>query len=245
MESKPQPACPLKNRNLVLKRSLLIFLVGVCFLVFFGLGLDHYLTFQGLKQNKEFLTEWRDKYYLISVLSFIITYSILVSISVPVGVWMTLVSGFMFGTLPGGLFSLAGATTGATLIFCFARYTLPEVLKLKCGTAIIQMEPRFKENQLNYMLVLRLVPLFPFWLVNLVPAFLNVSLKTYVMGTLIGMIPGALIYASVGSGLGKVFEREIEPDIKIIFSPNIIIPLIGLAFLVLVPVIYKKKKVQD
>jgi len=102
------------------------------------------------------------------------------------------------------------------------------------------MESGFKENQLSYMLVLRLVPLFPFWLVNLVPAFLNVSPRSYFIGTLLGMVPGSLIYASVGNGLNTIMDSQIEPDIEIMYSPQIIIPLLGLAILALLPVVYKR-----
>jgi uncharacterized membrane protein YdjX (TVP38/TMEM64 family) len=143
---------------------------------------------------------------------------------------------------------LLGATLGATAIFFAARYTLADVLKEKCGGAIAKMEAGFKENQLSYMLVLRLVPLFPFWLVNLVPGFLGVSPRTYIIGTLFGMIPGAFIYASVGNGLSTVFESGSEPDLGIILSPNLFIPIMGLAALALIPVIYKKLskyKTQD
>lgn len=242
MKIESQPASPQNSRVKIFKRLLPILGLGAGFLAFFWLGLDRYLSFQALKENQELLSQWRDEHYLMSVFSFVGAYGVLISISVPVGVWMTLAGGFMFGTLAGGIFSLVGATLGAVVIFYIARYSLTDVLKVKCGAAIIEMENGFKENPLNYMLVLRLVPLFPFWLVNLVPAFLNVSPNTYVIGTLVGMIPGALVYASVGSGLGTVFESGTEPDIGIIFSPNIFIPLIGLAILVLVPVIYKKKR---
>jgi uncharacterized membrane protein YdjX (TVP38/TMEM64 family) len=221
-------------------RLLLLLVLGVAFFAFFWLGLDRYLSFQALKDNNDLLSQWRDDNYFMAVLSFVGAYGVLSGISVPVGLWMTLAGGFMFGTLAGGFLSLLGATLGAMAIFFAARFTLADVLKKKCGAAIAKMEVGFKENQLSYMLVLRLVPMFPFWLVNLVPAFLDVSPRTYVTGTLFGMIPGALVYASVGNGLNTVFESGSEPDLGIIFSPNLFIPIMGLAALALIPVIYKK-----
>jgi len=92
------------------------------------------------------------------------------------------------------------------------------------------------------MFVLRLVPLFPFWLVNLVPAFLGVPLRTYVIGTFFGIMPGSLVYVSVGSGLGSVFEQGGTPDLGIIFTPEVLLPILGLAALSLVPVFYKRIK---
>ena len=102
------------------------------------------------------------------------------------------------------------------------------------------MEAGFKENALSYLLVLRLVPLFPFWLVNLVPAFLGVALGTYVLGTFLGIIPGSLVFASVGNGLGAVFDAGKTPDLGIIFEPAILGPILALSLLALVPIGYKR-----
>jgi uncharacterized membrane protein YdjX (TVP38/TMEM64 family) len=222
------------------KRLLPLLVLAGGFGAFFWLGLDQYLSFEALKENRDLLLAWRDGNFPIAVLTFVGAYAFLSGLSVPVGLWMTLVGGFLFGTVTGGFLSLAGATVGATIIFLVARYAFADVLRAKCGPAVAKMEAGFKENQLSYMLVLRLVPLFPFWLVNLVPAFLNVSTRIYIGGTFFGMIPGALVYASVGNGLGMVFESGAEPDLGLILTPEILIPIIGLAVLALIPVIYKK-----
>ena len=102
------------------------------------------------------------------------------------------------------------------------------------------MESGFRENALNYLLVLRLIPLFPFFVVNLVPAFLGVSLRIYVLGTLVGIIPGSFVYATVGAGLGSIFDSGEEFSLKGILTPEIVTALVGLAILAIVPVIYKK-----
>jgi uncharacterized membrane protein YdjX (TVP38/TMEM64 family) len=107
------------------------------------------------------------------------------------------------------------------------------------------MEAGFRENAFNYLLVLRLIPLFPFWLVNLVPAFLGVPLRTYVVATLLGIIPGSLVYASVGNGLGVVFDQGDTPDLGIIFKPAILGPILGLAALALLPVVYRRYKARS
>ncbi len=102
------------------------------------------------------------------------------------------------------------------------------------------METGFRENALSYMLVLRLVPIFPFWLVNLVPAFLGVRLRTYALATCLGIVPGTLVYASIGNGLGAIFDMGGEPDLRIIFQPAVLLPLLGLAALALLPVAYRR-----
>ena len=222
------------------RRLLPLFVLVAGFAAFFGLGLDRYLSFQALRDNREFLLEWRDENYFVAALVFAGGYAVFTSFSVPVGLWMTLAGGFLFGTVAGCFLSLFGASLGATAIFLAARYAFTDMLRDKVGAVIAKMEAGFRENQLSYMLILRLVPLFPFWLVNLVPAFLNVSTRIYIFGTFFGMIPGARVYASVGNGLGSVFESGAEPDLGIIFSPEILFPIIGLALLALIPVIYKK-----
>ena len=104
------------------------------------------------------------------------------------------------------------------------------------------MEAGFRDNALSYLLVLRLVPLFPFWVVNLVPALLGVSTRTYVVGTFFGIIPGSSVFCSVGNGLGTVFDSGGTPDLGIIFEPEIFGPLMALAVLSLIPVFYKRFK---
>jgi uncharacterized membrane protein YdjX (TVP38/TMEM64 family) len=127
-------------------------------------------------------------------------------------------------------------------VFLIARTALGDALRAKAGPWMRRMEAGFRENAFSYLLVLRLIPLFPFWLVNLVPAFLGVPLGAYVLATFLGIIPGSLVYASVGNGLGVVFDRGGAPDLGIIFRPAILGPIVGLAALALLPVIYRKYK---
>jgi len=225
-----------------LKRALPLVVIALGFAVFFMLGLDKYLSFEALRDNRETLLEWRDQNYFMAVLAFGMAYAVFTAFSVPVGLWMTLAAGFMFGTVVGGFVALIGATLGATAIFLATRYAFADVMRKKVGGAIKKMEQGFRENELSYMFILRLVPLFPFWLVNLVPALLNVSTRSFLFGSLFGMIPGAMVYASVGNGLGTIFEKGGEPDLNIIFQPEILVPILGLALLALVPVVYKKMK---
>ena len=227
------------------RRLLPLLVIGAGFGLFFALDLDQYLSLDALQDNRQQLLAWRDDNYLLAALSFMAAYALFTSFSVPVGLWMTLTGGFMFGTVGGGLLSLLGATVGATIIFLAARFAFANLLREKAGSAVAKMEKGFQENELSYMFILRLVPLFPFWLVNLVPAFLNVSTRTYVLGTFFGMIPGGLVYASVGNGLGHVFESGAAPDLNIIFRPEILGPIIGLAVLAMIPIIYKKYSKSD
>ncbi|MGE5147849.1 MAG: TVP38/TMEM64 family protein, partial [Candidatus Eiseniibacteriota bacterium] len=103
-----------------------------------------------------------------------------------------------------------------------------------------RMEEGFRRNALSYLLVLRLIPVFPFWLVNLVPAFLNVPLRVYVLGTFLGIIPGTAVFASIGNGLGALLADCRKPDVGVVFQPMILLPLLGLAVLALLPALFKR-----
>ncbi|MEQ8319918.1 MAG: TVP38/TMEM64 family protein [Rhodospirillales bacterium] len=232
----------MKATPSVISRIWPLALVAAAMAAVFVFDLDRFLSFQALKENREFLLEWTAENRALAAIGFISGYCIMVALSVPGAVWATLAGGFVFGTVIGGAYVVTGATLGATAIFLIARYALVDMLRAKTGNAISKMKTGFNENALSYMFVLRLVPLFPFWLVNLVPAFLDVPLRTYVIGTFFGIIPGSIVYVSVGAGLGSVFEQGGKPDLGIIFTPEILLPILGLAALSLVPVLYKRFK---
>ena len=164
----------------------------------------------------------------------------MIALSVPGGAILTIAGGFLFGIVPGTLLVLVGATVGATIVFLIARTALGDALRAKAGPRIRRMEEGFRRDALSYLLVLRLIPIFPFWLVNIVPAFLGVPLRTYVLGTFVGIIPGGFVYASVGNGLGAVFDAGGTPDLGIIFEPAILLPIVGLAVLALLPIVYRQ-----
>lgn len=203
-----------------------------------------YFSFQSLKDNRALLMEWSESNYVLTVIGFIGVYYLAVTFSLPGAVWMTLAGGFIFGTLAGTVFVVVGATAGATALFLAARYAFADLLRAKASAAIVRMEDGFRDDAMSYLLVLRLVPLFPFWLVNLVPAFLGVPLRTFVIGTFFGIMPGTFVYSSVGNGLAMLIDKGEMPNMGIIFEPSIITPLIGLALLAMIPVAYKKYKAK-
>jgi uncharacterized membrane protein YdjX (TVP38/TMEM64 family) len=169
-----------------------------------------------------------------------VLYAVVVALSVPGGAFLTVTGGFLFGLGLGTVYSVIGAMIGATGVFLACRTALGDALRRRAGPFLRRMEAGFRENALSYLLVLRLVPIFPFWLVNLVPAFLGVSLRNFVAGTIMGIIPGTFVFTSVGSGLGAVLDMGMTPDLSILFKPDVIVPILGLAALALVPVFYKR-----
>ena len=175
-----------------------------------------------------------------AALAFTVLYAVVVALSVPGGAFLTVTGGFLFGLGLGTVYSVIGAMIGATGVFLACRTALGDALRRRAGPFLRRMEAGFCENALSYLLVLRLVPIFPFWLVNLVPAFLGVSLRNFVAGTIMGIIPGTFVFTSVGSGLGAVLDMGMTPDLSILFKPDVIVPILGLAALALVPVFYKR-----
>lgn len=207
---------------------------------FFALGLNDYFSLDTLKENRSDLQAWTAANGPLAFVLFVVAYAIVVAFSLPGGLLMSITGGFLFGTWAATLLIVLGATAGAVGLFLAARHALGDVLRARVGGALKRFEQGFREDALSYMFVLRLVPIFPFWLVNLAPAFLGVPLRVYALTTFLGIIPGAAVYASVGAGIGAVFDAGGEADLGVIFSPAILGPLLGLAALAMVPVVYKK-----
>lgn len=225
-----------------LRRLWPLAVLAAAILTFFLAGLDSYLNFEALRLYRADLQTWVAANAALAVFLYMATYALAIVAFPPSGAMLTMTGGFLFGTVFAGLYVTVAATIGATALFVIAKSTLGDYLRARAGPFIQRMEAGFGENALSYMLVLRLIPLFPFWLVNLAPAFLGVSVRTFVIGTFFGIIPGTFVYASVGAGLGAVFDAGQSPDLGVIFQPEILTPIIGLALLSLMPIAYKKIK---
>lgn len=200
------------------------------------------LTFQALADNRGALIAFRDANYVVTAAAFIAIYVAIVAFSLPGATIATLTGGFLFATFPGALFNVLGATIGATALFLAARWGFGEKLAARMDGAegtVGRIKTGIDENQWSMLFLIRLVPAVPFFVANIVPALVNVPLYRFVVSTFLGIIPGAVVYTSVGAGLGQVFARGETPDLGIIFEPQILLPLLGLAALALVPVILK------
>jgi uncharacterized membrane protein YdjX (TVP38/TMEM64 family) len=205
-------------------------------------GLDSYLSFEQLQQNREMLLDLVARWGLLAVLAYCLVYIAVVAFSLPGGAVMTLAGGFLFGQVGATAAVVVSATIGATLVFLAAKTSLGDQLAAKAGPWLGKMRTGFNENALSYMLFLRLIPAFPFFVVNLVPAFLGVRPATYILGTAIGIVPGTFVYASFGAGIGAIFDRGESFSVASVLTPEIVTALVGLAVIALLPVLYKKWK---
>lgn len=211
---------------------------------FFYYDLHQYLNFETLKTYREQILEYKSQHTALFILIYTLGYIAVVAFSIPGATIMTLLSGFVFGLLLGTLVVVLSATIGAVIIFLAVQLALRDWVAQKAGKWITMMADGFKKNDFSYLLFLRLVPLFPFWLVNIVPAFLGVSLRTYTIATFIGIMPGTAVYVWVGSGLGYILDANESPNVAIIFDPKVLMPLIALGLLSLLPVLHRFMKAR-
>ena len=213
-------------------------LIGVAALGSWALG--DALSFENLSAHRDTLTALRDAHYVPAVAAFMLAYIAIVAFSLPGATIGTLTGGFLFGVGLGAGYVVIAATIGAVLIFLAARYGFGAALSARMDASngtIRRIKEGLDENQWSVLFLIRLIPVIPFFVANILPALVNVPLRRYAISTFFGIMPGAFVYASVGAGLGDVFERGERPNLGIIFEPYVLFPLLGLAALALVPVL--------
>ncbi|MGE3954304.1 MAG: TVP38/TMEM64 family protein [Parachlamydiales bacterium] len=221
-------------------RLIPLVVIAILMLLAWYFGLTKYLSFDALAANRQVLTSFVERHYIVAPLVFMGIYILSTSLSVPGGVWLTLAGGFLFGQPWSTIYVVVGATIGATIIFLIARTAVGAVLRAKAAPFLKKMEAGFKENQISYLFFLRLIPAFPFWLVNIAPAIFNVGLLTYVWTTALGILPGTFVYTQAGTGLGAILDSGQGFTLKGIFNLQIRIALIALAIFALIPVAVKQ-----
>ena len=194
----------------------LLLLMGV--VGFFVFELDAYLSIDFLNKNRLELKEFVEINTYLSKFVFFIAYFIIVLFSIPGATFMTIAGGFLFGWLTGGVIAVFAATFGATSLFIIARALKICLLENKARPFLDKLQSGFRKNAFNYLLFLRIIPLFPFWLVNIAPAFLGVSTITYMVATFFGIIPGTFIFASIGHGLIDIWESGEQNNLESIFE---------------------------
>lgn len=223
-----------------MKKIFPIVIIFIGFFCFFYFRLYHIFTFQSLRLHRDLLLQWTKLHYGESVLIYLFLFIVCEAASVPAATFLTLVGGFLFGTWGGAFYAAIAATIGGSMLFLMMRMSLAEWFLKKSGKWLRKMEKGFRNNAFNYLLTLRLLPFFPFWGVNIVAGLLGIRLKTFLAATIIGIMPGTFIYASVGHSLSSVFDYTETPTVSLfILKPEILMPLIALALLSLLPVFIK------
>lgn len=214
---------------------LILVSLGILAWVF---DIQHYINFETLQKNQKFIKDFIYQHYIWSLIIFSTLYIIIVALSIPGATIMTVTAGFLFGQMMGMIVSVMSATIGATILFLSLRLVSEKVIAQRAKTWIEKMQKGFQKNALSYLVTLRLIPLFPFVAINLVASVLQIPLKTFFFGTLIGIIPGSFVFASMGVALHHVIEKPgFTPSL--ILDSSVILALTGLGILSLLPVAYK------
>jgi uncharacterized membrane protein YdjX (TVP38/TMEM64 family) len=208
--------------------------IGVALAAFFYFDLGRFLSLDALKDNRDALLSFTETHAAVAAALFVLIYVAVTGLSLPGAVILTLAGGFLFGFVWGTLFVNLGATTGATLAFLASRYLLRDWVERKFGKWLGPVQQGFTNNAFSYLLTLRLIPLFPFFVVNLVSGLTRMNVGTYVVATALGIIPGSFVYAYAGRQLGTI------NSLKDIASPGVIGAFVLLGLLALVPSLYKK-----
>ncbi len=238
MTNEPAPRAPSIRRLLPLGIILVVAVSG------FFLLRDT-LSFQTLQDNRDVLLAFRDQNYVFCVIAFMLVYIVIVAFSLPGAAIASLTGGFLFGLVSGTVFNVVSASVGAGVIFLAARFGLGEVLSRKMAQskgAARRLRDNLAENEISYLLLMRLVPAVPFFVANLVPALVGVTFWRFILTTFFGIIPGAIVFTWAGVGLGDVFQRGGSPDLGLIFDPKILTPILALSALVALPAILKTIK---
>ena len=200
------------------------------------------LSLEALRDNREALLAYVDAQYVPAAAAFVALYALMVAFSVPGATVATLAGGFLFGLFPGVLFNVAGATTGAVALFLAARWGLGAQLAAKMQASdgrIGRIKAGIDRNQWSMLFLIRLLPVVPFFVANLLPALVGAGLWPYVVTTSLGILPGTFVYTSIGAGLGAVFAEGGDIDLSLLAMPAVLIPILGLAALAALPLILR------
>jgi uncharacterized membrane protein YdjX (TVP38/TMEM64 family) len=254
-------SAPASKIGILLRRLMpliaIAVLAGAAYLVF-GRGT---ISLEALVRHRAALDAFVMDHRVLAVLAYMALYVVTVAFSLPGATFLTVAGGFLFGLAIGASAAVIGATLGATVIFLVARTALGEPLLKRAGPRASQLAQGFRDDAFSYLLFLRLVPAFPFFLVNLVPAFAGVRLSTFVAATALGIIPGGVVYAFAGTGLDSVIAAQKETydacmaagrvdcrltfNVQGVLTPELIGALVALGLLALVPVAVKRLRARS
>jgi len=209
-----------------------------------ALGLVPDLSWRSLAAHQAWLKAAVAAHPILAGLAFFALYAAAAAAAIPGAGVLTIVGGLAFGVIAGGVLSVLGATTGGVLLFLAARSAFSGLAARLAGPFLARIRPGLERDGFIFLFALRLLPVFPFWLLNLAPALLHMPLRPYALATMLGIVPATFIFASIGAGLGDLLASGREPNILVIFSPGILLPLLGLAVLSLLPVIWRHWKAR-
>ncbi len=227
------------------KRFLPLLVLILAVVAAFASGATRYLKLDALRTHEAGLRALVDGNLPLALAAFMIVYALATAVSLPGALILTLTGGYLFGTWLGGAATVIGATVGAVLVFYAVSTSLGQALRHRAeasGGRLKAVSDGIRAGAFGYILTLRLIPIAPFWLVNVAAALANAPLRAYALATFIGIMPATFIYSGVGEGIGEVLRRGETPDLGIIFNPKVMLPLLALGLLTLVTTIIQRRR---
>jgi uncharacterized membrane protein YdjX (TVP38/TMEM64 family) len=254
-------AASVGHSKFPLRRLVPLIIVIAASAAVFAMGWQRQLSFEWLVRHHEALRAFIAAHEVSALVAYVALYIAAAALSIPVGVFLTMTAGILFGAVLGGAASVVGATIGAICIFLIAKSAVGDYLVRRAGPLAQKLAQGFRADAFSYLLFLRLVPIFPFWIVNLVPALVGVKLATFAAATALGVIPATFVFAFVGQGLDSVIAAQqaayqsclaaARPDCRLAFhintalTPELLAALAALGVLALVPVLVRRLRARS
>lgn len=231
-----------------LKRYLPLAILVIGVIAVFASGVTRHLNLEALQANEAALRAGVADNLILALAAFVAIYAVSTALSVPGAVILTLAGGYLFGTWLGGAATVVGATLGAVAVFYAVRTSLGAALRDRAeasGGRLKAIIDGVEAGAFGYILTLRLIPLAPFWMVNVAAALAHAPLRAYALATLIGIMPATFIYSGIGAGVGELLARDEAPDLGVIFQPAIFLPLVALGLLSLGATIFQRLRARS
>jgi uncharacterized membrane protein YdjX (TVP38/TMEM64 family) len=222
-----------------MKKYLPILLIALAAIGLYFSGLLSELNFASLEKHRLTLDQFSKTHPLLAPLLFMLAYIAMAALSLPFSIILDLVGGYLFPQPYATLLIVISGTIGASLIFLSAKTAFGDLLRKRAGPTLLKFEQGFQKNGGSYLLFLRLIPIFPFWIVNLAPAFFGIPFRTFFWTTLIGIIPASFAYSQIGAGLGTFCESGQELSPSAFFNWEILSALVGLSLFAIIPILLK------
>jgi uncharacterized membrane protein YdjX (TVP38/TMEM64 family) len=241
-----EPKAHMPRRAMrTLRRFLPLALLLIALAALAASGLAGLFSWATLDHYRALLDGWISRYPVTAPLLYAVLYAVTTALSVPEGAVLTVAGGLLFGTVMGGAMAVIGATAGALVLFLAARSAFATARASRGGRRLARIQRELHRNGFSYLLAIRLIPAFPFWLVNLAAALAGMRLLPFAAATLIGIVPATFIYAWIGAGVGGLLDAGGRPDLTQVFSPHFLAPLVALALLALLPVVWQRRRRRD
>lgn len=231
-----------------LKRYGLLVLLVIAVIAVFASGAPRYLSLDALRTHEATLRGYIDANLALALLAFMLVYAVATAVSFPGAVILTLAGGYLFGTWVGGMATVVGATLGSIAVFYVVQTSLGHALRAKAeanGGTLKKVIDGVRDGAFGYILTLRLIPVAPFWLVNVAAALANAPLRAYALATLFGIMPATFIYSGIGAGLDGLIASGASPDLGVIFDPNVLLPLVALGMLSLATTVFQRLRAKS